>query len=62
MNAGEVILEAVGVVTSLIGRAISGDHGAQEQLRHVLPPELHTELVAKAQDALDQAKFGPRPT
>lgn len=55
-----LIFDVIRIVLSLVEDAINGDSDAQETLKDILPTESYTKLVRKAQDKLDQDKFGPR--
>lgn len=55
-----LIFDVIRIVLSLVEDAINGNSDAQETLKDILPAESYTKLVRKAQDKLDQDKFGPR--
>lgn len=56
----ELILGIIKIVVDLIEKALSGDKKSLEKLTNFLPENLKTEITSKAQDKLDEQKFGPR--
>jgi len=55
-----LIFDIIRIVLSLVEGALNGNTDAQQKLKDILPTESYTKLVRKAQDKLDQDKFGPR--
>ena len=55
-----MIADIIRLLVDIVDSAFNGDTEAQEKLKDILPERMYTEMVAEAQDRLDEQKFGRR--
>ena len=56
-----MIAELVKAFLEIVKLAAEGDPVATAKLKDILPETMHTEMVARRWDILDEIKFGPKP-